>query len=235
MPAEPRRILALDTATENCSVALWLDGELRVRAQMSDRQHADLLLGMVDELLREVRVELTDLDCLAFGRGPGGFTGVRIATSVAQGLALGADLPVVPVSNLHALAWCAWQAHGWRRVMVAMDARMGELYALACELDEQGRITPLAEERVLPPSELRLPPGAWCGAGPGWAAQADVLAELIGRLDGLDDGLYPDAAAVASLAALALADGIAGIDVAEARPIYLRDRVATPKQGKPVA
>ncbi|MCC5869679.1 MAG: tRNA (adenosine(37)-N6)-threonylcarbamoyltransferase complex dimerization subunit type 1 TsaB [Gammaproteobacteria bacterium] len=235
MPVEPRRILALDTATENCSVALWLDGELRVRAQMSDRQHADLLLGMVDELLREVRVELTDLDCLAFGRGPGGFTGVRIATSVAQGLALGADLPVVPVSDLHALAWRAWQAHGWRRVMVAMDARMGELYALACELDGQGRITPLAEERVMPPGDLHLPPGVWCGAGPGWAAQADALAEVIGRLDGLDDRLYPDAAAVASLAALALADGTAGIDVAEARPVYLRDRVATPKRAKPVA
>ena len=235
MPVEPRRILALDTATENCSVALWLDGELRMRAQMSERQHADLLLGMVDELLREVRVELSDLDCLAFGRGPGGFTGVRIATSVAQGLALGADLPVVPVSNLHALAWCAWQAHGWYRVMVAMDARMGEIYALACELDGQGRITPLAEECVLPPAELHLPPGAWCGAGPGWAAQAEALADAIGRLNGLDDSLYPHAGAVASLAALTLADGAAGIDVAEARPVYLRDRVATPKRAKPVA
>lgn len=236
MPVEPRRILALDTATENCSVALWLDGELRVRAQMSERQHADLLLGMVDELLGEARLELTDLDCLAFGRGPGGFTGVRIATSVAQGLALGADLPVVPVSNLHALAWCAWQRHGWHRVMVAMDARMGELYALACELDAQGRVSAVGEERVLPPGELRLPagPGGWCGAGPGWAAQADALAETIGRLGGVDDGLYPDAAAVVSLAALALGDGISGIDVAGARPVYLRDRVATPKRPKSV-
>lgn len=235
MQVEPRRILALDTATENCSVALWLDGDLRVRAQMSERQHADLLLGMVDELLGEARMELTDFDCLAFGRGPGGFTGVRIATSVAQGLALGADLPVVPVSDLHALAWCAWQRHGWQRVMVAMDARMGELYALACELDTHGRVSALGDERVLPPGELQLPPGAWCGAGPGWAAQSDALAGIIGRLSGCDDGLYPDAAAVASLAALALGDGISGIDVAGARPVYLRDRVATPKRPKPVA
>lgn len=235
MHAEPRRILALDTATENCSAALWLDGELRVRAQMSERQHADLLLGMVDELLAEARIELTDLDCLAFGRGPGGFTGVRIATSVVQGLALGADLPVVPVSDLHALAWRAWRVHGWQRVMVAMDARMGELYALACELDAQGRVSPLGEERVMPPGELRLPAGAWHGAGPGWAAQAEALAGLIGGLHALDDKLYPDAAAVASLAALALGDGIAGVDVAEARPVYLRDRVATPKRPKPLA
>lgn len=232
MHTEPRRILALDTATENCSVALWLDGELRVRARMSDRQHADLLLGMVDELLGEARIELTELDCLAFGRGPGGFTGVRIATSVAQGLALGADLPVVPVSNLHALAWCAWKRHGWRRVMVAMDARMGEIYALACELDVHGRATAVGEEQVLPPGELRLPPGAWSGAGPGWAAQARSLAAIVGSLNGLDDRLYPDAAAVASLAALALADGISGIDAGAAQPVYLRDRVATPKNPK---
>ncbi len=235
MPAEPRRVLALDTATENCSVALWLDGEVRMRAQMSERQHADLILGMVDELLTEARVELDELDCLAFGRGPGGFTGVRIATSVVQGLALGADLPVVPVSDLQALAWRAWQRHGWQRVMVAMDARMGELYALACELDAQGRVTALDEERVLPPGELQLPAGRWSGAGPGWAAQGDALGSLIGGLTALDAGVFPDAGAVAALAVHRLEEGRGGVDVAEARPVYLRDRVATAKRTKPVS
>ena len=230
MGAEPRRILALDTATENCSVALWLDSDLRMRARISARQHADLLLGMVDELLGEASLALSDLTCLAFGRGPGGFTGVRIATSVAQGLALGADLPVMPVSDLQALAWCAWQRHGWQRVLVAMDARMGELYTLPCELDAQGRVLAMGEEQVLPPAQLQLPPGTWCGAGRGWAAHADALGGLIGRLNGVDDSLYPDAAAVASLAALALGDGAAGLDVADACPVYLRDRVATPKR-----
>jgi tRNA threonylcarbamoyladenosine biosynthesis protein TsaB len=228
----PRRLLALDTATENCSVALWLDGELLLRARMSAREHADMVLGMVDELLGEAGLKLAQLDALAVGRGPGGFTGVRIAVSVVQGLALGTGLPVVPVSNLHALAWRAWQQHGWHRVQVAMDARMGELYAAACSLDQDGRIIQIGEERVLAPQALVLPEGQWWGAGPGWQAQADALAAVAASLTALDAGIFPDAAAVAALAARHLRDGGAALDGTGLTPVYLRDQVARPKTSR---
>ena len=234
MHAEPRRLLALDTATENCSAALWLEGELTLRSRFSARDHAGLLLGMVDELLREAGITLGALDCLAFGRGPGGFTGVRIATSVVQGLALGTGLPVVPVSDLEALAWRAWERHGWGQVLVAMDARMGELYTLACRLDAGGRLEALGPERLQAPGDLVLPPGRWAGAGPGWAAHAGLLAASVSGLEGLDAGVFPDAGAVATLALAHLRAGGQALDAAGAEPVYLRDRVAAlPKASRP--
>jgi tRNA threonylcarbamoyladenosine biosynthesis protein TsaB len=231
MTADPRRLLALDTATENCSAALWVDGDLSLRAHLSTRDHASLLLGMVDELLNEAGLRLDALDCLAFGRGPGGFTGVRIATSVVQGLALGAALPVVPVSDLEALAWRAWQRHGWQQVLVAMDARMGELYTLDCRFDAAGALRSVGRERLLAPAALGLPEGSWAGAGPGWAAHAEALAPLRERLYGLDAAIFPDAGAVASLAIARLRAGHAAVDAGGAEPVYLRDSVAHPQKG----
>lgn len=234
MSTEPRAVLALDTATENCSAALWLEGEVLLRARVSARDHAELLLGMVDAVLAEAGIGLERLDCLAVGRGPGGFTGVRIAASVVQGLALGSGLPVMPVSDLEALAWRAWERHGWCQVLVAMDARMGELYTLACRLDATGALAPLGEECLLAPPALTLPPGAWTGAGPGWAAHAEVLAPLRARLEGLDETLFPDAGAVAMLAVARLRAGVTPGDAAAAEPVYLRDRVAErPKGSRP--
>nr|VFJ96912.1 MAG: tRNA threonylcarbamoyl adenosine modification protein YeaZ [Candidatus Kentron sp. H]VFJ97120.1 MAG: tRNA threonylcarbamoyl adenosine modification protein YeaZ [Candidatus Kentron sp. H]VFK02851.1 MAG: tRNA threonylcarbamoyl adenosine modification protein YeaZ [Candidatus Kentron sp. H] len=124
----PMKILAIDTATDACSVALHLDGEYWGRHELAPRQHAEILLPRIRELLSEAGLSLNHLDALAFGRGPGAFTGVRIATSVAQGLAFGADLPVVPISSLHALAQGAWRERGERNLLAALDARMGEVY-----------------------------------------------------------------------------------------------------------
>ncbi len=223
------RLLALDTATENCSAALWLQGELRVQAHVSPREHSARLLGMVDTLLGEAGLGLRDLDALAFGRGPGGFTGVRIAASVAQGLSLGAGLGLVAVSDLQALAWRAWSQHGWQRVLAVMDARMGELYVVQCEFAATGALVHAGEERLLPPEALSLPAGAWSGAGPGWSAHPRALAAVSAGLEGCDATLFPDAGAVATLAAARLAAGEAPIDAAEVTPVYLRNRVATPR------
>ncbi|TVQ43577.1 MAG: tRNA (adenosine(37)-N6)-threonylcarbamoyltransferase complex dimerization subunit type 1 TsaB [Gammaproteobacteria bacterium] len=224
-------MLALDTATENCSAALWLGGEVRLRSHVSPREHSARLLGMVDALLAEAGLGLRDLDALAFGRGPGGFTGVRIAASVAQGLALGAGLGLVAVSDLQALAWRAWAQHRWPRVLAVLDARMGELYVASCEFEASGRLVAAGAECLLAPEALTLPVGRWCGAGPGWAAHPEALAAVAAGLDGCDAGLFPDAGAVATLAAARLAGGEVPIDAAEVAPVYLRNRVATPRGG----
>lgn len=230
MSGAPCRLLALDTATENCSAALYLDGVLRMVSHVSPRDHSARLLGMVDSLLRGAELALADVEAIAFGRGPGGFTGVRIAASVAQGLALGAARGLVAVSDLQALAWRAWAEHSWPRVLVAMDARMGELYVAACEFDRDGRLIDAGEERLLTPEVLEVPPGIWCGAGPGWAAHPGALAAAAAGLADCDASLFPDAGAVATLAVARLAGGEVPIDPADIAPVYLRDRVATPRR-----
>nr|VFK07335.1 MAG: tRNA threonylcarbamoyl adenosine modification protein YeaZ [Candidatus Kentron sp. FM] len=132
------KILAIDTATDACSVALHLDGDYREIHELAPRRHAEILLPRIRTLLSEAALSLRDLDALAFGRGPGAFTGVRIATGVIQGLAFGADLPVVPISSLHALAQGAWRERGEGNVLAAFDARMGEVYWGAYRLDAAG-------------------------------------------------------------------------------------------------
>ncbi len=122
------KLLAIDTSTDACSAALWLNGEVRQRYQVAPREHGQLILPMIESLLAEAGLALTQLDTLAFGRGPGGFTGVRIANSVIQGLAFGADLPVVPISSLAALAQGAYTEMGTPQILAAIDARIGEVY-----------------------------------------------------------------------------------------------------------
>jgi len=118
------RLLALDTTEAGCSAALWLEGQLTERFEVVPRRHSERLLPMMDGLLRDAGIALRGLDAIAFARGPGSFTGLRIAASVAQGAAFGADLPVVPVSSLQALAQGVFRGAGVSRVMVALDARM---------------------------------------------------------------------------------------------------------------
>ncbi|MBV8805271.1 MAG: tRNA (adenosine(37)-N6)-threonylcarbamoyltransferase complex dimerization subunit type 1 TsaB, partial [Sinobacteraceae bacterium] len=153
------KILALDTATENCSAAVWLDGSLIQREREVERGHADLILPMIDELLAEAGIRLTALDAIAFGRGPGSFTGVRLAASVTQGLAFGADLPVVPVSDLRAVAQRAWNRQGnataaSHRMLVCNDARMHEVYWGCFEQGAGGLMTPVGLEKVSKPSDV---------------------------------------------------------------------------------
>lgn len=232
------RLLALDTSTEACSAALMLDEEIRMRFEITERSHAELILPMIDSLLAEAGVALASLDGLAFGRGPGGFTGLRIAAGVAQGLAFGAGLAVAAVSSLAAVAEQVEAGEG-ESILVCNDARMGELYWAVFERrSEAGRgahrntgIVPLGAEHVSP-SELvaggikNLKHAAGNGIGRHPALRARLEAAGIGLLD----DLYPRADAVARLGAIELAAG-RGVDAALALPIYVRDDVARPSAG----
>ncbi len=216
------RVLSLETSTEYCSVALWQDGAVLQRCELAGQKHSEMLMGMLDGLLSEAGVKLAQLDGIAFGMGPGSFTGVRIACGAAQGLALGADLPVVGVCTLQALA----EAAGRPRVIAALDARIYELYhAIYEKLD--GAWVALSEPCLCKPHDAPLAPGSgWFGTGSGFAAHGLVLVERYGQeLLGMDSAAVPQAAAIATLGAAEFARGH-GVDAAQALPLYLRDKVA---------
>lgn len=220
------KLLALETATEACSAALYLEGEVAERYQIAPRGHTELILPMVDELLAEASLSPAELDAVAFGCGPGAFTGVRIATGVVQGIAFALERPVVPVSSLAALAQGAWREYGWERVAAAIDARMGEVYWGAFEDDGEGLMRPLGEELVCPPGQVPLlHEHAWHGIGSGWHSYAIELAERQGvaMIDAHGD-YFPHARDVATLAVAAYQRGEA-VSAAQALPRYLRDQV----------
>lgn len=223
-------ILALDTAGQGCSVALLAGERLIERYEAEPRRHAASLLPMAEECLAEAGLALRELDAVAFGRGPGSFTGLRIATSVAQGIAFGVGLPVVPVSNLAAGAAAAWRLHGWRRVLVAFDARMDEVYAGAFELGADGLPRPVGEEALLTPAALALPARAAAGDARDWHGAGSAFAawpELAGRLGlaAADAAIAPLARDLLGLAAAALARGET-VAAEDALPVYLREQVA---------
>jgi tRNA threonylcarbamoyladenosine biosynthesis protein TsaB len=227
------RILAIDTATENCSAALLIDGQVITRERMLERGHAEIILPMVDELLAEAGISLAALTVIAFGRGPGGFTGVRLAASLAQGLAFGAGLPVVPVSDLAALAQrVLGQDAAVERVLACTDARMREVYWGCFERTAAGLAAAIAEEHVGKPATVHLPQ-AWAGqahalpvwgAGSGFAACPEVHAALGAALRGVLEGLFPRALEIARLAAPEAAAGRV-LPAEQALPVYLRDDV----------
>lgn len=225
------RILALDTSTEACSVALLLDGELRMRFELTERSHAELVLPMVESLLEEAGVTLADLDGLAFGRGPGAFTGLRIASGVVQGLALGAGLRVAPVSSLAAVAEQI-AASGDEPVLVCNDARMGEVYWAVFQREPDGSMTAISGEHVTAPDRVAV----------GLQGRGQVGGNALGRYPGLrerletlgwscNEGLYPRADAVARLGALELAAG-RSVAAEDALPVYVRDDVAKPSAAR---
>jgi tRNA threonylcarbamoyladenosine biosynthesis protein TsaB len=226
------RLLAIDTSSEACSAALYLDGEVRLRWELAPRRHAELIIPMMDALLTEAGLRLAELDGLAFGRGPGAFTGVRIATGVVQGAAFGAGLPVVPVSTLAALAQRAVRQHDALGVLAALDARMDEVYWGGYRPGPDGLVEPVLAEQVAPPGEVMLPGhGAWWGVGSGWAAYEPVLRERCGkRVQAVDGDLLCSAEEVALLGVRALARGEA-VSAEQALPVYLRERV-TSKPGE---
>lgn len=226
------RLIAFDTSTEACSVALALDGVVRSRFEITERSHAELVLPMVDALLAEAGVALASLDAVAFGRGPGGFTGVRIAAGVAQGLAWGAGLPVVPVSSLAAVAEPLLAGPG-QRLLVCNDARMGEVYWAVFERDPDGGVRALTAERVSPPDGVDVA-GLAVGraAGNGLAAQPTLRDRLASAGLEIVDGAWPRAEAVLAIAAREFAAGRC-VSPADAVPVYVRDDVARPP-GRPV-
>ncbi|MDE2117717.1 MAG: tRNA (adenosine(37)-N6)-threonylcarbamoyltransferase complex dimerization subunit type 1 TsaB [Betaproteobacteria bacterium] len=216
------RVLALETSTEYCSVALWQDGNITSRCELAGQKHSEVLVEMLDELLCGEDVKLAQVDGIAFGMGPGSFTGVRIACGVAQGLALGANLPVVGVCTLQALA----QASGRDRVIAALDARMAEVYHAAYERRGETWVTVCEPGLCLPQAAPQVAGSGWFGAGSGFAAHGAALGERYARqLTGSDAQAVPQASAIASLAVSRFAAG-QGVDAALAMPLYLRDRVA---------
>lgn len=224
------KLLALDTATELCSAALWLDGALSTREATRARGHSELILPMIAELLAEADVALAQLDAIAFGRGPGAFTGVRLAAGIAQGLGFAADLPLLPISDLRALAAQVLRPDGAvRHALICQDARMDEVY-WGCFERPGDEVLTLGPEAVAAPGQVALP-FAWAGiqvtgAGSGFEVHAAALASIGGQLAALHPHLRPRAIEIALLAAQ---DGLAAAVPAEqAQPLYLRDDVAQP-------
>ena len=221
-------LLALDTATEACSVALLHNGQVFSRYAVIPRLHAQSILPMISQVLAEAGIAKTAVEAIAFGRGPGAFTGLRIAVGVVQGLAFALKCPVLPVSNLAAIAQRACREQGAKQVAVAIDARMDEGY-WGCYSLKDGEVHLQGLEAVLAPERAELPrsaEGEWFAAGTGWHAYAGRIAVPV---YGSDRQLLPHAEDILTLAQGMWRRGEA-ICAQQAQPIYLRDQVATPKQ-----
>ena len=217
-------LLAIETATECCSVALLAGARLIERSELAPRRHAELLLPMCDEVLAEAGLARRDLDALAVGRGPGAFTGVRLAVSAAQGIALALGIPVVPVSSLAALAMQAPDDGG--DVLAVIDARMGEVYAGFFRRSGE-RVEAIGDETVGSASALRMLSTRPLNViGTGWSSYRDAIEAALGSAPRWADGArYPQAADVARLAAPVASAG-GGIAADRVQPVYLRDKVA---------
>lgn len=227
------KILALETSTEACSVALSIGGEVYEKFEIAPSQHSSLLLPMIEALLAETEVSLGQLDGLAFASGPGSFTGLRIAAGVIQGIALGADLPVVPVSTLQALALCAIKEHQEVDIMAALDARKNEVYWGLYRYNNGGLVELQGKESVCLPDEVSLPDSdGWFGIGPGWTHYSDaLLLRAGGKLSGWKNEVLPRASYVAQLAVKEFTSG-RQVSCESAVPVYIRDDVAKKKQVK---
>jgi tRNA threonylcarbamoyladenosine biosynthesis protein TsaB len=218
-------IISLDASTDLASVALGDGAAWRERSERAGQRHSELMLPMISELLGDARLALSDLGGIAFGAGPGSFTGLRIACGVAQGLALGAGLTVVGVSTLEAMAESARRRHGAWRVVAALDARMHEVYLAAYEYDG-ARWRSVIEPVAVKAGAAPLPPGeGWTGVGAGFAAYPELSRQLDRSLAACHEDLAPSAVAIGVLALLRFAAG-EGVAPHDAAPLYVRQRVA---------
>ncbi len=220
------KILALDTATEACSAALLVAGRRLARVELAPRGPARLRRPMLDALLAYAGLRPAQLDAVAFGRGPGSFTGLRIAAGAAQGIAFAADLPVLPVSTLAALARPALLRAEAAQVLAAIDARMGEVYWAAYARGANGEPEALGAEQVSAPERVEVPEDtAWFGVGSGWGVYDAALRARLGEsLVGVDATALPRAGDIVRLAALDYAAGRT-VDAERAQPVYLRNQV----------
>jgi tRNA threonylcarbamoyladenosine biosynthesis protein TsaB len=218
------KLLAIETASEACSVALSIDGEVHQHFKVAPREHANLILPWVQSLLSTAGIGLSQLDALAFSRGPGSFTSLRIGIGVVQGLAWGADLPVVPVSSLQSAAQVA-AGKGVRSAIVAIDARMNEVYCGTFTLAGNGLMQAVGDERVCPPGQLSaLASSGWSGIGNGFE-RYDELAEFGTSLESVHPGVWPSAATIIPLAEQWL-ESRDPLPASQAQPVYIRDKVA---------
>ena len=225
------RLLAIETATPACSAALSVNGELLERYALAPRQHATLMLPMIESLLLEAGLAVSQLDAIAFGRGPGSFTGVRIAASMVQGIAFAADLPVVPVSTLAALALGGTRESQLPRIMAVMDARKAEVYWGCYVRTGDDVMTIQGSECVCAPDAVpESGQDDWVGVGGGWSAYGEQLMQRLGeRVVRLMPDLEPRAADVARLAVHDFQQGVS-VRPEEAVPVYLRNNVAAVKR-----
>ena len=211
------KILALDTSTAACSVALWLDNEGQELFEIANNRHSNLLLPMIERIIAEGGTELRQCDAIAFGEGPGSFTGLRIGVGVAQGLAFGADLPVVPVSSLDAQA----NRHPAPRSLCAFDARMGQVYWCSYQLCEDGIVEPITDIALSAPEEVKLESEhTWIALGTG----CDRYRKILEDRNSDSTGCFPHALDVARVAVYKLGAGKA-LAAEQAVPHYVRDKV----------
>ncbi|MCX7083024.1 MAG: tRNA (adenosine(37)-N6)-threonylcarbamoyltransferase complex dimerization subunit type 1 TsaB [Methylococcales bacterium] len=223
------KLLAVETATEACSAALYIDGEITERFSLTANEHTKLILPMIDNLMSESGLIPQQLDALAFGCGPGSFTGVRIATGVIQGIAFGADLPVVPISTLAAIAQDYFDSNENMEhitAFTAMDARMGEIFWGVYNRDEQDYVTLIGKEVVTLADDIEFPDLTGVGLGSGWGVYEETLMlRLAGKVKHYEVDVRPRARAIARLGAQGFGQGLA-VEVELAMPVYLRDKVA---------
>ncbi|WP_411726444.1 tRNA (adenosine(37)-N6)-threonylcarbamoyltransferase complex dimerization subunit type 1 TsaB [Methyloglobulus sp.] len=220
------KLLAVETATEACSAALMIDGKITEQFSLAAKEHTKLILPMIDSLMSEASLTPVDLDGLAFGCGPGSFTGVRIATGIIQGIAFALDLPVVPVSNLAALAQDFFDHNDENLAFVAMDARMDEIYWGVYQRNADGYAELVGKEAVIPASEIEFPDVSGVGIGSGWKVyHQELLSRLSHRVIRYESDNLPRARAVARLGVEGFKQGLA-VAVEQAMPVYLRDKVA---------
>ena len=220
------KILAIETATDACSAALLQDNEIAVEYELAPRKHTQLILPMVEKLLANAQLSMGNLDAIAFGQGPGAFTGLRIAAGVTQGLALSADLPVIPISTLAAMAQQSHQQHQADHILVALDARINEVY-WGEYIAVDGLVALSGKEQVILPEAIEsITENQWIGVGSGWQAYPEALAEKAeGHLEHIYVDLTPSAEFIARLAFSEYRQGNM-LAAEDAQPIYLRNKVA---------
>lgn len=223
------KLLAIDTVTEYCSVALLVNGEIVVREGLAAQQHTQLILPMVQAVLAETGTSLSQMDAIVFDRGPGSFTGLRVGAGVVQGLALGTGLPVIPVSSLQTLAQSAYRTESAEQVIAGIDARQGEVYWACFNLDN-GLMTNVQAEYLMSPDKIRpAPKGNYFGVGTGFSSYENELGlNTHVTLTGFNGTACPLAQDMLPFATLAWKQG-RYVDATAALPVYLRDKVATPQ------
>ncbi|MCU7960067.1 MAG: tRNA (adenosine(37)-N6)-threonylcarbamoyltransferase complex dimerization subunit type 1 TsaB [gamma proteobacterium symbiont of Bathyaustriella thionipta] len=220
------KMLAIDSSADATSAALLLDDEITEKFILEPRQASQRILGMMDELLTQAGISLQQLDALAFARGPGSFTGVRIATGVIQGTAFGADLPALAISSLRTLAQACWHRYQAENVVVAVDARMHEIYT-ACYEEHNGLMQLTGSEQVMAAADLKISQDrSWLGCGSGWQAYSEVLQPQ--NFPHIRIKAQPVHCHASDMLMLAQADFLAGkvLSAEQALPRYLRNNVA---------
>jgi len=221
------KLLTLDTSTEACTCALYVDGDISQRFEIAPRRHTELILPMAEALLAEADLRPTQLDAIAFGQGPGSFTGIRIACGVTQGIAFAADIPAIPISSLATLAQTAFLTHQATQVLTAFDARMQEVYFAHYQLDNNKVMQCVSEEVVCSPDQVTIPTTQnWFGAGEGWQSYQTALLHRLGKyVTDYQSELYPQAKAMIPLA-LAAFEQNKVVSAEHVLPRYLRNKVA---------